>query len=594
MEFVDQLKSAVDIVSVIGEYVRLRKASAYRYSGLCPFHSEKTPSFSVHASKQFYHCFGCRAHGDVLKFVMEIEGISFYEALKSLAERYGIPMPRRSQFSDEDSRRRAALFELHELAQENFRQNLRGPAGEAARAYLERRGVRPDTIEEFGIGYADRSGRALVRLFEQRGGAADLVEASGLALRRQDGSFYDRFRNRLMFPIRNEKGKIIAYGGRALAEEDQPKYMNSPETPIYKKSHVLYNLDRAKDAIRKEDRSILVEGYMDAIGVTAAGFAPVVASCGTALTAQQVQTLKRHSLNIVVNFDPDAPGAAAAQRSIDLLLAESMFVRIMELDGGLDPDEYCRERGPEGYSGRLKQAKGYFFWLADRARAAHDVRTPEGAVAVLQALLPALKRIQDRVERMAIAENLAAYIGVQPGVVLESFRKSTAERQEKGIERPKEIIRADEKGLIYVLLSESGSRSPEQVEAQEAQKRSLVAEMEKTTILDRLPTARIFQAIRAIDAGGASLTFTAVNARLEESDQCLLAEVLFAEETGEQPLDPEYGRRCLESLLRSEEQLRRAELKAQVRQAERAGDVREALRLAQELAQWERRGGTRA
>src|SRR5579875_3392610 len=249
MEFVDQLKSAVDIVSVVGEYVRLRKSSAYRYVGLCPFHSEKTPSFSVHASRQFYHCFGCHAHADVLKFVMEIEGVGFYDALKNLAERYGIPMPKRSQYSDEDSRRRAALLEMHELAQDNFRENLNGPAGQDARAYLARRGVRPETIAEFALGYSDRSGRALLRLFEQRGFPADLIEASGLAGRRQDGSFYDRFRNRLMFPIRNESGKIIAYGGRALAADDEPKYMNSPETPIYKKSFTLYNLHRAKDAI---------------------------------------------------------------------------------------------------------------------------------------------------------------------------------------------------------------------------------------------------------------------------------------------------------------------------------------------------------
>jgi DNA primase len=584
MEFVDQLKSAIDIVSVIGEYVRLRKSGANRYAGLCPFHSEKTPSFSVHAAKQFYYCFGCHVRGDVLKFVMEIEGVSFYEALKNLAERYGIPMPKRSQFSDEDSRRRAALFQMHELAQENFRQNLRSTAGDAARAYVQRRGVRPETIEEFGLGYSDRSGRALVRLFEQHGFAADLVEASGLAAKRQDGSFYDRFRNRLMFPIQNENGKIIAFGGRALAADDEPKYMNSPETPIYKKSHVLYNLHRAKEAIRKEDRSILVEGYMDAVGVTAAGFGTVVASCGTALTSQQVQALKRHSLNIVVNFDPDAPGAAAAQRSIDLLLAESMFVRIMELDGDLDPDEYCKDRGAEAYAGRLKEAKGYFFWLADRARAKHDVRTPEGVVAVLQTLLPAVKRINDRVERMAVAENLAGYIGVERGVVLDSFHKAVADRQEKAIERPKETIRADEKGLIHVLLSESVGN---------AEKQNLIAELEQATILERLTTRRIFQAIRAVNAGGAPVTFEAVNARLEENDQSLLAEVLFAEEAEEQP-DLEHGRRCLESLMRSEDQLRRADLKAQVKQAERAGDVREALRLAEALAQLERRGGARA
>ncbi|MBV9503875.1 MAG: DNA primase [Acidobacteriia bacterium] len=581
MDFKDQLKSAVDIVAVIGDYVRLRKASAFSYTGLCPFHSEKTPSFSVHASKQFYHCFGCHAHGDVLKFVMEIEGVSFYEALKSLAERYGISMPKRSHFTDEDSRRREAILQMHVVAQENFRSNLAGAPGETAREYLARRGVGPETAEEFGLGYSDRSGRGLVRLLEREGFAADLIEASGLAGKRPDGSLYDRFRNRLMFPIHNEKGKIIAYGGRALASDDEPKYLNSPETPIYKKSHVLYNLHRAKEAIRKEDRSILVEGYMDAIGVAEAGFGSVVASCGTALTAQQVQTLKRHSQNIVVNFDPDAPGAAAAQRSIDLLLTESMVVRIMELDGGLDPDEYCKQRGPAAYGGRLQNAQGYFYWLADRARARNDIRSPEGVVAVLKSLLPAVQRISDPVERMAVAENLAGYIGVDRGVVLDSFRRSVADRQQRTVETPKELVRADEKGIINVLLSPIRERH------------ELAAELEDCRILEQLATRRIFEAIRAICAAGGELSFETVNARLQDTDQVLLAEVLFSEEIEAQQ-DLEHGRRCLDSLKRSQQQARRAELKAQVKQAERAGDVREALRLAEELARLEGPRGARA
>jgi DNA primase len=305
----------------------------------------------------------------------------------------------------------------------------------------------------------------------------------------------------------------------------------------------------------------------------------VVASCGTALTTQQVQILKRHTQHIVVNFDPDAPGAAAAERSIALLLDEGMFVKIMELDGDLDPDEYCKERGADAYRGRLVGAKGYFYWLADRARAKHDVHTTEGVVAVLQALVPAVQRISDRVERMAVAENLAGYIGVERGVVLESFRKTLTNRQEKTIERPKETIRADEKGLIHVLLSDAEGRS------------SLLAELENLEILARIPTRRIYQAIRAVYASGADVTFDAINARLEEGDRPLLAEILFSEEV--EGHDLEYGNRCLESMRRSDEQQRRAELKAQLKQAERAGDFREALRLNEELARLERRDKVR-
>ena len=580
MEFVEQLKSAVNILNVIGEWVRLRKAGTYRYSGLCPFHSEKTPSFSVNVDKQFYYCFGCHAKGDVVNFVMEMEHISFYEALKSLAERHGIPMPKRSQYADEDAKVRGAVFQMHELAQENFRDNLKGPAGEPARSYLAGRGVAPETVEQFGLGYSDRSGRALLRLFEQRNLAAQ-IEPSGLVRKRDDGSFYDYFRNRLMFPIHNESGKVIGLGGRALAADDNPKYLNSPETAVYKKSHVLYNLHRAKETIRKEDRVILVEGYMDAIGVTAAGFRGVVASCGTALTTQQVQALKRHSQRIVVNFDPDAPGANAAERSINMLLDEGMQVRIMELDGDLDPDEYCQQRGAAAYGERLDGAKGYFYWLADRARSKYDTRTYEGVVSVLKFLLPAVQRIADHLERMTVANDLAGYIGVDRGMVLDSFRKAAADRQQKNIERPREAIRADERGLLNVLLS--------QVEGRE----QLMAELEKIEILNRIPTRHIFQAAMAVHASGAPVTFDGVRARLEDADQNLLAEVAFSAEGEGQEATLDYGRQCLERLRRSEGELRRMQLKARVKEAERAGNQVEALRLIEELQQMERSGELR-
>lgn len=578
MEFVDQLKSSIDIVTVIGEYVRLRKASAQRYSGLCPFHAEKTPSFSVHAARQFYHCFGCHASGDVLKFVMEIEGVSFYEALKSLAERYGIPMPRRSQYSDDESRLRGSLYQMHELAQDSFRKALNGQAGEAARAYLAKRGLAPETIERFGLGYSDRSGRALLRLFDGRF-PPDAVEQSGLAGKREDGSMYDRFRNRLMFPIHNESGKIIGFGGRALTPGEEPKYLNSPETSIYKKSHVLYNLHRAKEAIRKQDRTILVEGYMDAIGVATAGFEAVVASCGTALTVEQARMIKRHSERLVVNFDPDAPGAAAAERSINLLLDAGLHVRIMELDGELDPDEYCKQRGPAAYGARLEAAKGYFYWLADRARARNDLHSTEGVAGLLRSLVPAVSRITDRLERMAVANDLAAYVGVDARVVLDSIRPSPADRRETAIAVPKELLRPDEKGLLHVLLSD--------VEGREQLAQGVV----EAGLFERLPARHIWEAVAAAHAAGTPLTFGAIEARLEEADRNLLAAAMFSEESDGHDTTLEFGRQCLDNLLRSGEKAQRALLKERVKQAERAGDFAEALRLTSELGDADRAGG---
>jgi DNA primase len=577
MDFVEQLKSSVDIVGVVGEYVRLKKSGTQRYMGLCPFHSEKTPSFTVHVVHQFYKCFSCGAGGDVVKFVMEKEGISFYEALKLLADRYGIPMPKRSQYADEDSKLRGAIYQMHELAQENFRGHLGGPAGEAARGYLARRGVAPETAERFGLGYSDRSGRALLRLYEQRSFPAAQMEQAGLVGRRQDGSMYDRFRNRLMFPIHNESGKIIGFGGRALASPEgtpeEPKYLNSPETPIYKKSYVLYNLHRAKEAIRKDDRVILVEGYMDVIGVVAAGFPGVVASCGTSLTTQQVQALKRHTQKIVVNFDPDAPGANAAERSISLLLEEGMQVRIMELDGGLDPDEYCKQRGAAAYQERLEGAKGYFYWLADRARARHDMRTTEGKVAVLQFLMPAVERISDRLERMTIANDVAGYLGVERGMVLDSFRKAVAERREKPLESPKTVLRHDERMLLNALLAQPEMRS------------EVVGELKSISTIDNFASRRIFQAILALDEAGGRLSFEEVHARLEESDQSLLAQAVLHEDA---QTSHEEVLAAIQSMRRTGEQQKRSQLKARIHESERAGNREEALRLTGELQGLER------
>jgi len=582
MDFAQELKSRIDIVSVIGERVRLRKNGPNSYKGLCPFHTEKTPSFNVLPLKQFYYCFGCHAGGDVFKFVMEIEGVTFPEALKELAERHGIPIPKRAQYADDESRLREAIFQMHELAAETFRSNLHSPAGETARAYLVRRGLKPETIEQFGLGYSDRSGRTLVRLLEQRNFTTSQIGQSGLAGKRDDSSFYDYFRGRLMFPIHNEMGKVIGFGGRGLSDEDKPKYLNSPETPIYKKGKVIYNLHRAKEAIRKEDRAILVEGYMDVIGVSAAGFRGVVASCGTALTPDQVRAIKRHTDKMLVNFDPDAAGEKAAEAKLPILLEEGLQVRIVELDGGLDPDEYCKDRGADAYRARLDGAKGYFHWLADRARAQYDLRTTEGQVAVLKYLVPAVQRIPDKLERMQIAIEVAGYVGVDQanqGMVLDAFKKSVADRNDRPMQQPVESLRPGEKGLLNVLLSDLDGRE------------ELLEQLPGIEILDRLPSRRIFQAILAAHAAGVPITFDALNSRLEEQDQRLLASTVVTAESEGQEVTLEYGIQCLNGLRRSDHQQRVQDFKRRVKEAERAGNLAEALRCAQQLQELERRPG---
>ena len=571
MDFVEHLKASIDIVKVVGEYVRLKR-SGPRWMGLCPFHTEKTGSFSVHATHQFYYCFGCQAKGDAIKFVMEIERLSFYEALKLLAERNGIPLPKRSEYSDPQTKQRAGIFEMHELAARMFRNALASSAGADARAYLAKRAVAAGQIEEFGLGFAERSGQFLVRRFEQEGFNAEQMETSGLVLKRQEGpGFFDRFRGRLMFPIQNESGKIIAFAGRALADGDEPKYLNSPETPIYHKSAVLYNLHRAKEGIRKRDRAVLVEGYMDVIGVYSAGVHEVVASCGTALTNLQVRALKRHSANLVVNFDPDAAGANAAERSIQILLEEDLRIRILELERGLDPDDYVKQRGAGAYQEKLAAAGSYFHWLADRARARQGA-TVEGQMAALKELLPAIRRMSDKIERAAVAEDVAHYMGVERGIVLDQFRKAALDRRERAPGAETRLsVPAMEKILLNAILTSPAIRP------------DILPRLKSMGAAERFLTRGIFQVLFLLQESGQNIGFSEIDARLEEADRQLLLTAVLADEMTEGADFREQAEACLKKLEASEREGRRTEVRARLKEAERAGDFAEALRLAQEL-----------
>jgi DNA primase len=568
MDFAQHLKSQVDIVHVVSEYgVRLRRVGR-RYSGLCPFHSEKSPSFSVSEEHQFYKCFGCDAKGDVITFVMSIEGLTFWESLRKLAEQHGVPLPKQSLAADDETRLRAILYEMHEIALEHFRANLKGPNGAAARAYLEKRGVLPETADLFCLGLADRSGRALERLLAQRGFRPEHMDAAGLVGKRDDGSLYDRFRNRLIFPIHSESGKVIAFGGRALDAEEKAKYLNSPETRIYKKSHVLFNLNRARKAAMEADRIVLVEGYMDAIGASQAGVTEVVASCGTALTVEQIRMLRRHSANLHLNFDPDVAGESAAERSIRLLLDENVRVRIVELEDGLDPDEYCGKFGADAYRARIGSAKTYFYWLADRARGRFNMRDPQGRIDAFQFLMPAIQGLHDKLERVAVVNDLASYLGVEPGLVLEHFRKVAADRAPRS-EAPKtDSVRHMDRILLPLILSRSQECGP------------ILERLRALSGWRAFPTARVYEIILGAEERGEALNFASINGRLSETDQIWLASLLL--DAVHAP-DIEDGLACLVTLERYERESARRDLRARIRAAEREGRINEALALMQQL-----------
>ena len=439
----DEVRAAADIVKVVGDYVKLRKAGA-NYVGLCPFHQEKTPSFSVHPAKQIFHCFGCGVGGDVFKFVMMIDNLTFPEALRRLAEKVGVTLS--DNFGDAtydaNTRLRAALYKLHESAAKFFARQLSGTAeGRLARAYLEDRGLTDELVGRFRLGYAPADGQALIRhlsaeLHQMASGGApyqmvqggagnepDLLEKSGLVGRDAERNrHYDRFRRRIIFPISNDSGKVVAFAGRALGDE-QPKYLNSPETPIYTKGRVLYHLDRAAQAIRKLDYVILVEGYMDCIAVASSGIENVVASCGTSLTQGQIRLLARYSRRVVVNYDPDSAGVAATERSLALLLEEGFEAKVLALPGGLDPDSFVRKKGAGAYRELLAGARSYIEYLTDRALAAFDIATPEGKVGAANAVLPYLAKVPNPLLRAELANRLAQRLRLDERLLGDELRR---------------------------------------------------------------------------------------------------------------------------------------------------------------------------
>jgi DNA primase len=516
--FADRVKQQADIVRVVGEYVRLKK-SGQNFTGLCPFHSEKTPSFAVHPVKQIYHCFGCGVGGDVFSFVMALEKCEFAEAVRVVAEKCGIPIPRPREHSPEERRenqQRAALVEMHREAAAFFVKQLQGTLeGKAARAYLEDRGLDKEALARFGLGYAPSAGDALFRHLKQKY-PEKLIETSGLVGRDSSGRLYDRFRRRIMFPISNESGKVVAFGGRALGD-DLPKYLNSPETPIYTKSGVLYHLDRAKESLRQQDFGVLVEGYMDVIGVARAGVANVVASCGTSLTEQQVKLLGRFTRRVVVNYDPDTAGQAATERSLAVLLEQGFDVRVLALPGGADPDKFIREQGAEAYRKVLEAAPAYVDYLIGRARQM-DLSTGEGKLRAVNYLMPHVQRIPNKLLRSEWATRIAQQLRVEEPVLRESLRRAASERRGEVKTKPELVaatVKPAERRLIQMLVEAEGFRG------------RLAREINEGGLHHGLDTERIFAALLEACAGDARPDPVALSQALEERDRRLFFDLVF-------------------------------------------------------------------
>jgi DNA primase len=579
-DFAQTVKQQADIVKIVESYIRLRKAGAQNYSGLCPFHKEKSPSFSVHATRQFFHCFGCGVSGDVFTFVGKIENVSFPEAVRIVAQKCGIPLPKREYSSPEqaaEARLRGRLLDLHEAATAWFEEQLAGPEGAVAREYLAGRGMTPEGIKKFRIGYAPDSFNGLRdRLSGMADG--DALRASGLFSQKQheDGSFgpiYDRFRKRITFPIANESGRIIAFTARTLetGEKAGPKYMNSPETPLYTKSLVLFNLDKAKTAIRQLEFALLVEGQMDCISLYLRGIQNVIATSGTAFTEQQVAILKRHTSNVAVNFDPDAAGANAAEKSISLLTEEAFNIKIITLDGGLDPDRYIRERGVEAYIAAVRAARRQSDYLIERARTLFPGQTSEQKVKAMNFLLPHIRRIPERLTRDQFAADAAQKLGIDSAVLREELRQAALRRHDH-IEVRTSALTEVERMLLRALAI----TDPEHEDARRTAVEAVSAHPEWFERLDAFP------ALQALAARGSGDPMEAVT---DEAQRGLLAEALMGE-TDPPPEVTVTGAILSQRKRLIENQIR--DTRAQIAEAERRADHAEVAVLSQKKMELDR------
>jgi len=573
--FAEKVKQQADIVRVVGEYVRLKK-SGQNFTGLCPFHAEKSPSFAVHPTKQIYHCFGCGVGGDVFKFVMEMEKCPFPEAIRIVAEKCGISIPRPKERSPEErkeNQQRSVLVETHREAQTFFVKQLEGTLeGKAARAYLEDRGLDKETITRFGIGYAPSGGDVLLRHLKSKYNEKLLVD-SGLVSRDQGGRLFDRFRRRITFPISNESGKIVAFGCRALGD-DQPKYLNSPETPIYSKSNLLYHMDRAKEGIRRQDFAILVEGYMDAIAVARAGISNVVASCGTSLAEPQIKLLGRFTRRVIVNYDPDAAGQTATERSLVLLLEQDFEVRVLALppvgNKKADPDLFIREMGKDAYLKLLKEAPPYVDYLIARARQM-DLTTGEGKLRAVNFLLPYVQKIPNRILRSEWATRIAQQLRLDEPVLRAALSKAASERRSEVKTQPELVGRAAkpvERRLIRMLAEAEGFRH------------ELAQQLQNARLYHGLETEKIFAALVIASLAGQPLQATEVAAVLEERDRRLLFEILF-EEANEPTW--EEAQSCIEALQHRQAEHELAEVQRSIEANPPAPEMRGLLEKKQDL-----------
>ena len=581
--FIDDLRRQADIVRVVQDYVTLKKKGA-NWMACCPFHKEKTPSFSVSPAKEIFYCFGCHKGGSVFNFVMEIERVAFPDAIKIVAEKSGVPLPKLSDDSRFEARRQEIdeVIELNKWALEWWEQQLEqgGEESRIGRDYLAKREITDETRKAFHLGYAPDSWDALSSHLRQKGASQLQIERSGLVVKKEEGGSYDRFRGRLMVPVMDIQGRPIAFGGRTL-KDDAAKYINSPETAVYVKGRSLFGLNLTRDEIRRQGYAILVEGFLDLIIPYQFGVRNVVASLGTALTRDQVKLLARFARKVVVNYDGDRAGVQAAKKAIETLLAEDLEVKVLVLPDNADPDEFIRRSGVNEYQRRRGEAQPHIQFVIDQAVRDRNRNHPGDKDAAIEEVLPYVCAAPNSFQR---AEYLT--------ILMDEFKVPTTEREKywHKVRRVKANNEAPRSGkILNVEPTATEKRLLNLILRDEDLRRDVLQRLESEDY-EGLPTAGILKALIEMEREGKAFDYEVLSAKTSE-DPGLLP-MLFSNESIHATDEDVSAEKCVNSLRIMRIDRRIEELKAEVANAQRAGNEEEMAKLSAEQVDLTRRKTT--
>jgi DNA primase len=585
--FIDDLRRQADIVRVVQDYVQLKKKGA-NWMACCPFHKEKTPSFSVSPTKEIFYCFGCHKGGSVFNFVMEIERVPFPEAIKIVADKIGMPLPKLVDDSRFEARRLESdeVIQLNNWAMEWWEQQLESSAeARIAREYLTTREITAETQKTFRLGYAPDSWEGLSFYLRQKGATQSQIERSGLVVKKEEGGYYDRFRGRLMFPVLDAQGRPIAFGGRTLKNEDA-KYINSPETAAYIKGRNLFGLNLTRDEIRRQEFAILVEGFLDLIVPYQFGVRNIVASLGTALTPEQVKLLSRFARKVVVNYDGDRAGVQAAKKSIEILLAEDLEVKVLVLPENADPDEFIRKFGVTEYQQRRAKALPHIQFVIDHALRDRSLHRPAEKAEAVEEVIPYIRAVRNRIQKREYFDMAMDALRIND-ITLRRELWQTLRTSVGDTSAGHRVLR---RSTVNPTVAET--RLLELLLADEDLRHVFLKRLEPEDYSE-LATASIFSALFEIEKDGNPVDFTALSEKTADdaTANALVPKLLMAEELGHEPNRDaqEVADKCLSALRLMRVDRRIGTLSVEIAEAERNGDGERRDRLVLEHLDLSRR-----